>query len=162
MDPRADNARTLAGKVLDEVDNAILDLVEAGSGQLLVEVRRASHNRRRVLVTQGTTSCVTLPAEELGAETQTRLERRRHQEDSKMPDGPAREASPRAPRRYLATEQVARRYGISEAAVRQRRHRGQLPPAVKVGRSLRWDESDLDRWDDAHKAGAPRPEHTAQ
>jgi predicted DNA-binding transcriptional regulator AlpA len=55
-------------------------------------------------------------------------------------------------RRYLDARQVARRYGISVPAVRKRLQRGQLPPPLAVGRRLLWDEADLDRFDDAHKA----------
>jgi len=156
--PRADNTRPLAAKVFDQVDNAILDLIEAGSGRLQVEVRSTSCEDHDVSITWGPTSSVTLPAVELGAEAKARLDRRRHQEDSEMRATPLPEVRVREPRRYLDTKEVARRYGITPAAVRQRNHRRQLPPPIRPGRSLLWEERELDRWDDGHRTGGPLPD----
>jgi len=111
-----------------------------------------------VSVTWGPTSNVTLPAVELGAEAKARLDRRRHPEDSEMRVEPSSAVSDHAPRRYLDTKEVGRRYGITPAAVRQRHHRRQLPPAYKVSGTLRWNEKELDRWDDGHRTGGPLPD----
>jgi len=154
VDQPADNARALAAEVLNEVENAILDLIAAGSGRLLIEVRSTSRDRRRLLVTRGTTTCLTVPVVDLGAEAQTRLERRGYRAEEADRPGPAPAASEPRPRRYLDTSAVAGRYGVGEGAVRQRLRRGQLPPPILLGRRRLWDERDLDRWDDAHKAPA--------
>ena len=151
MDEPTHDPRRLAAALLDEVEEALLDLVAAGSGRLLVEVRTASRDRRLILVTRGRTSSVTLPATDLGAETLARLDQRRSS------SAPPPESPPPPPqgtaegRRYLDSSAVARRYGITPGAVRQRLRRGRLPPPIVVGRRRLWDERDLDRFDDAHR-----------
>jgi predicted DNA-binding transcriptional regulator AlpA len=47
----------------------------------------------------------------------------------------------------LDVDGLARFLGLpSRRAVYNRRHRGTLPPAILVGRSLRWRERDVKRW----------------
>jgi len=52
----------------------------------------------------------------------------------------------------LTTADLARMLGISPMAVIRRRYRGTLPPAIKVGGSLRWDAKDIQAWLDASKS----------
>lgn len=51
--------------------------------------------------------------------------------------------------RLLDVDDLARIFGITRRAIYNRRHRGDLPPAVKVGASLRWDPSTVAAWIDA-------------
>ncbi len=46
----------------------------------------------------------------------------------------------------LTLDELAVMLQKTPAAVRRMRERGQLPPAVVLGRSLRWDEADVLRW----------------
>lgn len=52
----------------------------------------------------------------------------------------------------LTTADLARMLGISPMAVIRRRFRGTLPPAIKVGGTLRWDAEDIRAWLDANKS----------
>lgn len=50
----------------------------------------------------------------------------------------------------LDTEAVADLLGLPSArAVYSRRFRGDFPPAIQVGASLRWRRADIDAWLDA-------------
>jgi predicted DNA-binding transcriptional regulator AlpA len=151
VDGRADRT-DLAAKALADIESALLDLIEAGSGELRVEVRPASRDRRRVLITSGPTACVTVPAVDLGAACLARL-------NTHTRPGPASLSSepdpPTGPRRYLSVPEVAARYQVSVHAVRQRLRRGQLPPPLAIGRRRLWDEEDLNRWDGGHKMMKP-------
>jgi predicted DNA-binding transcriptional regulator AlpA len=54
-------------------------------------------------------------------------------------------ASEEAP--LLTPQGVADLLGLpSERSVYNRRHRGEFPPAIRLGRSLRWRRSDIDRY----------------
>lgn len=46
----------------------------------------------------------------------------------------------------LTARAVAERLNTTEANVRMMRRRGQLPPAVKIGRRVRWRANDVDAW----------------
>ncbi len=46
----------------------------------------------------------------------------------------------------LTTEQVAHYLQVPVATLHQWRHRGEGPPAYKVGRHLRWRLADVDAW----------------
>jgi predicted DNA-binding transcriptional regulator AlpA len=59
--------------------------------------------------------------------------------------------TPTSSARLLTTEQVADLLGLPSArAVYNRRHRRSFPPAVKLGRSLRWRLSDIEEYVAAH------------
>jgi excisionase family DNA binding protein len=54
--------------------------------------------------------------------------------------------TPREPRRFLTVEDVARLLNVSAKTVQDWRYRGLGPPAVKVGRAVRFDADDLEAW----------------
>lgn len=58
----------------------------------------------------------------------------------------------------LNTEQVAVILGTTRAAIYCRRHRcpETLPPAVRVGRRLLWDERDVAEWQEQNKETSER------
>lgn len=44
-------------------------------------------------------------------------------------------------------EGLAKKLGISEPTIYRRRSKGySLPPAIRIGRALRWRESDVNAW----------------
>lgn len=53
-----------------------------------------------------------------------------------------------APRLYRDRE-VARVLGISRSMVHKRNRMGQLPMPIRIGRVLRWDAIELQKWLDA-------------
>jgi predicted DNA-binding transcriptional regulator AlpA len=53
----------------------------------------------------------------------------------------------------LDLDDLCRLFGLSAEAVYNRRHRGDFPPAVKVGASLRWRSQDVEDWLYAHRDG---------
>lgn len=53
--------------------------------------------------------------------------------------------------RLLTAEQVAKKLGVTPAGVYMRRQRGNAPPAIKIGKLVRWRESVVDAWIDAHE-----------
>lgn len=56
--------------------------------------------------------------------------------------------------RLLDAGEVAAVLGLTgKRAVYNRRHRGTLPPAIKVGSSVRWRADTLDAWLDAQADG---------
>lgn len=52
--------------------------------------------------------------------------------------------------RLLTTQQAAELLGLSEQTLRNWRTTGGGPPAVKVGRNVRYRGRDLERWLDEH------------
>ena len=52
------------------------------------------------------------------------------------------------PTRLLTTSELAELLGITVEAVYSRRQRGggSLPPALRLGRSLRWRTADVETW----------------
>jgi predicted DNA-binding transcriptional regulator AlpA len=44
------------------------------------------------------------------------------------------------------TSWLAEQLGCSTNAIAQRRYRGELPPAFKIGRRIYWDEDELVAW----------------
>ncbi len=46
----------------------------------------------------------------------------------------------------LTIEQVAELTQVSARTLRRLHERGKVPPAVRVGRALRWRESDIRKW----------------
>jgi len=54
----------------------------------------------------------------------------------------------------LDAEQVADYIGLPSArAVYNRRHRGDFPPAIRIGGSIRWRVSDIEAYLDANSEG---------
>jgi prophage regulatory protein len=49
-------------------------------------------------------------------------------------------------RPLLTVDDLARLLGISPKAVYHRRHRQALPPAIVLGRSLRWKTQAIESW----------------
>lgn len=49
-------------------------------------------------------------------------------------------------RRLLTARDVAGYLAVSEATVHRMAKRGDLPAALKVGNSVRWDRAAIDRW----------------
>ncbi len=66
---------------------------------------------------------------------------------------PLREGSPVADtsRPLLTIEDVAARLAVSVGCVRAWRIKGEGPPAIRVGNSLRWAEKDLEAWLDSRR-----------
>jgi excisionase family DNA binding protein len=48
----------------------------------------------------------------------------------------------------LTTEEVSARYRVSRRTLYYWRATGQAPPAIKIGRHLRWPESQVRDWED--------------
>jgi predicted DNA-binding transcriptional regulator AlpA len=48
---------------------------------------------------------------------------------------------------FLSVSQLAERWAVREAVVYQLRYRGEAPPAMKVGRELRFAEADVIAWE---------------
>lgn len=55
--------------------------------------------------------------------------------------------------RLLDLDDMCRLFGLSAEAVYNRRHRGDFPPAIKVGASLRWTPLEVGEWLAAHRDG---------
>jgi excisionase family DNA binding protein len=66
---------------------------------------------------------------------------------------PLSEGSPvaAAARPLLTIEDVAARLAVSVGCVRAWRIKGEGPPAIRVGNSLRWAEGDLEAWLDSRR-----------
>jgi excisionase family DNA binding protein len=66
---------------------------------------------------------------------------------------PLNEGSPGADtsRPLLTIEDVAARLAVSVGCVRAWRIKGEGPPAIRVGNSLRWAEEDLEAWLDSRR-----------
>lgn len=56
-----------------------------------------------------------------------------------------------AHRTLLSIDEVADWLGVSVKTVYSMRDRNQAPPAIKVGRRLRWDAEDIQQWLDEHR-----------
>jgi excisionase family DNA binding protein len=54
-------------------------------------------------------------------------------------------------RPLLTIEDVAARLAVSVGCVRAWRIKGEGPPAIRVGNSLRWAEKDLEAWLEARR-----------
>ncbi|WP_197499673.1 helix-turn-helix domain-containing protein [Mycobacterium sp. 1245852.3] len=52
---------------------------------------------------------------------------------------------------YLTIQQLAEKFQVSVGCIRSWRLRGEGPPAIKLGSSLRWDSAEVDRWVDAQR-----------
>jgi predicted DNA-binding transcriptional regulator AlpA len=53
----------------------------------------------------------------------------------------------------LGLDDMCRLFVLTPEAIYNRRHRGDFPPAIKVGASLRWSSLDVAAWLDAHRDG---------
>ena len=56
-----------------------------------------------------------------------------------------------AENQLLDLDDMSRLFTLTREAIYNRRHRGDFPPAIKVGASLRWNSLDVAAWIDAHK-----------
>ncbi|MFF2191682.1 helix-turn-helix transcriptional regulator [Streptomyces sp. NPDC058157] len=63
---------------------------------------------------------------------------------------PVRRSDPRRPK--AATEEVSAFLQVPVATLYQWRHKKQGPPAVRIGKHLRYDWDDVEAWWDAQKA----------
>ncbi|GIU90436.1 MAG: hypothetical protein KatS3mg010_1535 [Acidimicrobiia bacterium] len=58
---------------------------------------------------------------------------------------------------FLNVEQLADRWGVSVATIYGLRYRSEAPPAIRVGRELRFALSDVEQWERARRDnGGPR------
>jgi excisionase family DNA binding protein len=58
-----------------------------------------------------------------------------------------------AQKRLLPPKEVSERLGgVPVATLYLWRHRGDGPPAIKIGRHLRYDEDDLEAWIEARRS----------
>ncbi len=57
---------------------------------------------------------------------------------------------------HMSPEQVAEEFGVSLATVYKWRSQRTGPPGFRVGRHVRYRQSDIDAWLDSHAVG-PRP-----
>jgi len=55
------------------------------------------------------------------------------------------------PATYLSLEQLAERLGVRPRIVYGLRYRGEAPPAIKVGRQLRFRLEDVEAWELARR-----------
>jgi predicted DNA-binding transcriptional regulator AlpA len=53
--------------------------------------------------------------------------------------------------RLLSAVDFADRLHTTPGAIYTARHRGDLPPAIKVGKRVLWRESDVERWLDERR-----------
>ncbi len=51
----------------------------------------------------------------------------------------------------LSLDDMCGLFMLTPEAIYNRRHRGDFPPAIKVGASLRWRVQDIEAWLDANK-----------
>lgn len=56
-----------------------------------------------------------------------------------------------APAEYLTIQQLAEKFQVSVGCIRAWRLRGEGPPAIKLGNSLRWDSVEVNRWVDSQR-----------
>jgi prophage regulatory protein len=49
---------------------------------------------------------------------------------------------------FLTVKQVIARTGLSRSTIWRLVRKGDLPSPIKIGRSVRWRESDLDKWEE--------------
>ncbi len=54
---------------------------------------------------------------------------------------------------YLSTAECAKLLGLTTGALHTRRCRGSAPPCVRLGRTVRYRLSDVERWLDACSEG---------
>jgi len=175
MSRPGDNAHVLAAAALNKVHDDLLSALERGRCRIVIELEPAGSDRRRLIVTTGAPEAFTVPTTDLGAELLRRHGTapaaprpqpagagrsapadRRADHANPPDDPPSTPTSPRPvavpERRYLDSAQVALRYGVTPDVIRQWRRHVKLPPALVLGKRLLWDEADLNRWDDQHKA----------
>ncbi|WP_412475400.1 helix-turn-helix transcriptional regulator [Gordonia sp. LUNF6] len=59
---------------------------------------------------------------------------------------PTPEPAPIDPNTLMSPDDLAARLNVSRGQIIQMRYRGQLPPAIKIGRYVRWDPADIETW----------------
>lgn len=50
-------------------------------------------------------------------------------------------------REFLSVEQLAARWGTGATTIYNLRYRGAAPPAIRIGRELRFRLEDVERWE---------------
>lgn len=58
--------------------------------------------------------------------------------------------------RLLSVEDLEARWGCTAAVIYGMRYRGDAPPAIKLGRELRWRVADVEAWEAARVETTPR------
>ena len=59
---------------------------------------------------------------------------------------------------FLSLEQLCERLGVKPEVIYGLRYRGEAPPAIKVGRELRFRIDDVEAWENARRDnGSTRP-----
>jgi predicted DNA-binding transcriptional regulator AlpA len=51
---------------------------------------------------------------------------------------------------FLGVRQLKERWGVTEKVIYGMRYRGEGPPAMLIGRELRWRLSDVQAWEEAN------------
>jgi predicted DNA-binding transcriptional regulator AlpA len=62
-------------------------------------------------------------------------------------------ATSRRKRLFLSVEDLAARWGVKPTVVYKLRYSHQAPPAIRVGRELRWNLRDVESWEQARRDG---------
>ena len=55
---------------------------------------------------------------------------------------------------FLTPDQVAQRYQVSEATLKEWRYKGRGPKFLRIGKRVRYREADLLRWEQEQEAAA--------
>ncbi len=50
-------------------------------------------------------------------------------------------------KKFLGVDGLAERWDTTPQVIYGLRYRGQAPPAIRVGRELRWDLAEVERWE---------------
>jgi predicted DNA-binding transcriptional regulator AlpA len=53
--------------------------------------------------------------------------------------------------KLIGPRQLAVKLNTSESAIYQKRHRGELPPAIKIDSRVLWVEEEVDEWIASHR-----------
>ena len=65
------------------------------------------------------------------------------------PEPELQHTTPQRPK--MTATDLAALLAVSVTRIYQLRHEGALPPAIKIGRTVRWDPDDVDAWLEASK-----------
>jgi predicted DNA-binding transcriptional regulator AlpA len=57
----------------------------------------------------------------------------------------------------LTVDDLADRWSTTAAVIYGMRHKSQCPPAIRVGKQLRWRLEDVEQWETAHLEATTRP-----
>jgi excisionase family DNA binding protein len=136
---------------MSDADNSLGDsmlLTTRGVARVLA----VSHAEVRVLIQRGSLPVVLIEGHERVPVDAVRafvadLERR-------VQGPPSRGCPPAEENELLTTDQVSAMLGIPRATLYQWRHAGKGPPALRVGKHLRWWRRDVEQWLDSLTAPA--------